>query len=327
MTVPDKTTPPAPRNGPPQPARNLEAKAVLLLAFMLALLVGSALYLLFARGAFEQRQRLVLMADNSEGVTVGMDMTFSGFPIGRVRSIDLADDGRARIRVDVASKDAHWLRQSSVFTLERGLVGGTRLRAFTGMLTDKPLEDGAVRTVLRGDASEEIPLLLASVRDVVRNVAAITAEDAALRSSLANLQAVTEQLNGRHGALRVLMGNEADAKKIVSALERTNALLTRVSGLAANADAQVFGPDGVMNDARATLKQLDALLGDARTTLKQVDAVLQEAQAIGANTREATTDLGALRADVEASLRKVEGMINEISRKWPFARDTELKLP
>ena len=55
--------------------------------------------------------------------------------------------------------------------------------------------------------------------------------------------------------------------------------------------------------------------------------MLVEAQAIGANTREATTDLGALRAEVDASLRKVEQLVNEINRKWPFKRDTEIKLP
>ncbi|HSW07550.1 MAG TPA: mammalian cell entry protein, partial [Aquabacterium sp.] len=41
----------------------------------------------------------------------------------------------------------------------------------------------------------------------------------------------------------------------------------------------------------------------------------------------ASTDLGALRAEVEASLRKVEQLVNEVNRRWPFARDTELKLP
>jgi phospholipid/cholesterol/gamma-HCH transport system substrate-binding protein len=58
-----------------------------------------------------------------------------------------------------------------------------------------------------------------------------------------------------------------------------------------------------------------------------VDAVLVEAQGIGANVRGATTDLGALRADAEANLRKLEAMINELNRKWPFAADTEVKLP
>jgi phospholipid/cholesterol/gamma-HCH transport system substrate-binding protein len=78
---------------------------------------------------------------------------------------------------------------------------------------------------------------------------------------------------------------------------------------------------------RATVVQLNGLLAETRTSLKKVDAVLVEAQAIGANAREATTDLGALRAEVESNLRKVESLVNEINRKWPFARNTELQLP
>ena len=82
-----------------------------------------------------------------------------------------------------------------------------------------------------------------------------------------------------------------------------------------------------MTDTQATVQQLNGLLADARNSLKKVDGVLVEAQTIAVNTKEATVDLGALRADVEASLRKVEGLVNEVNRKWPFARDTELKLP
>jgi len=68
-------------------------------------------------------------------------------------------------------------------------------------------------------------------------------------------------------------------------------------------------------------------LKDASATLKKVDAVLVEAQAVGANARVATQDLGALRSEVDASLRKVNRLVDEINRKWPFASDTEIKLP
>mgnify|MGYP006144482867 CR=1 FL=1 len=44
-------------------------------------------------------QYLILVADNAEGVVAGMDMTFSGFPIGRVRRIELADTGNVRILI------------------------------------------------------------------------------------------------------------------------------------------------------------------------------------------------------------------------------------
>ena len=75
---------------------HLERKAAALLLLTLALIVGAALYLLYARGAFEPTQSLVLTSDDSEGVTVGMDMTFSGFPIGRVSKLELAPDGNVR---------------------------------------------------------------------------------------------------------------------------------------------------------------------------------------------------------------------------------------
>ena len=334
----DRTPPPAP---PPtegstqetlRPVAYLEIKAAALLMFTLALIVGSGLFLMYARGVFEPTQTLVLTADDSEGVVVGMDMTFSGFPIGRVRRIELANEGNARITIEVPSKDAHWLRSSSVFTLVRGIVGGTNIRAYSGILTDPPLENGAVRPVLRGDATAEIPQLMASARELLGNLNNLTAQDAALGSTLSNVQQLTERLNGPGGVLGALMGSESDAKKLVTTLDRTNTLLARLATRATRADRQVFGADGNSKDAlvpelRTAVGQVNDLLADTRTSLKKVDAVLVEAQAVGANAREATNDLGALRAEVESNLRKIDSLVTEINRKWPFARDREIKLP
>ena len=326
-TTPTASTPPRMADELLRPVPHLRLKALVLLAFTLTLIIGSTLYLLYARGAFEPTQTLVLTADDSEGVVVGMDMTFSGFPIGRVRRIELAEQGNVRIIVDVARKDAHWLRVSSIFTLVRGVVGGTNIRAYSGMLQDAPLLDGAVRPVLRGDASSEIPQLIASARDLLTNLNALTAQDSALATSMAHVQVLTERLQGPGGALRVLMGNEQDARKILTTLDRTNTLLTRIDVMAAKADTQVFGPRGMLPEMQATVAQLGGLLADTRASLKKVDAVLAEAQAVGANVREGTADLGALRTEVESNLRTIEGLVNEINRKWPFARDTEVKLP
>lgn len=321
--------PPSPLPEPPAAATppHLEFKATLLLVALLLMVGAAALYLSYARGAFEATQTLVLVADDSEGVSVGMDITFAGFPVGRVRRTELAADGNVHILVDVPVKDARWLRTSSVFTLVRSLVGGTNIRAYSGVLTDPPLPDGAVRNVLRGDATAEVPKLMAEARQLLENLNKMSAEGSAVNESLANLQTFTDKLNAPGGAMGALLGGETQAAKIQTALARTNTLLARLDGLAAKADTQVFGNDGLMRDARATVQQLNAMLLDARASLQKVDAVLAEAKAVGANVNAATTDLGALRADVETSLRNVDGLINELNRKWPFKRDTELKLP
>ncbi len=325
MTEPIPPDPDAP------PVRNAQFKAVLLLVLMVALLAGSALYLMYARGAFDATQTLMLHADDSEGVVVGMDITFAGFPIGRVRRIELTEDGKARIVIDVPRRDAHWLRSSSIFTLERGLVGASKLRAFSGIPTDPALPDGAARTLLVGDTAAEIPRILAAAKEVLQNLNGLTAESSALATSLQNMAGVTGKLNGPAGALGVIAGDDKHAKELA---ERANQLLVSVNALAAKADSlighaddRVFGDAGVMKDAQASIVELNRLLADARNSLKKMDAVLVEAQAVGANARVATADLGTLRAEVESNLRRVEQLVNEINRKWPFKRDTEIKLP
>ncbi|MEK7843239.1 MAG: mammalian cell entry protein, partial [Pseudomonadota bacterium] len=144
-----------------------------------------------------------------------------------------------------------------------------------------------------------IQQLVSTVRTLVENLQNITKSDSSLNLSLDNLQTVTQNLKGPYGALGVVLGSEAHAKKAIATLD----------------------------ESKAAMIQVNAILGDVRTSLKSVDAVLAEAQAVGANARVATTDLSALREQVEMNLRKVEHLVDEINRKWPLARDTELKLP
>jgi phospholipid/cholesterol/gamma-HCH transport system substrate-binding protein len=330
--MPDPAIAPTPPPGPEVPHAGLKAGVVLIAGALIA--VAFIAYVLYARGAFERTQRLVLMADDGAGVTVGMDLTFSGFPVGRVQKIELAADGKARIEIDVPEKDAKWLRASSVFTLERSLVGGARLRAFTGDLADKPLPGGAVRPVLRGDATEELPGLIASMKRLLENLERMTAEDSSLNASFASVKTLTERMSGPGGALAGILGSEENARKVVTALDRANATLAslekvsaRLDGILGKADETVFGAGGVMEETRKSVTQLNAALGEARASLRTADAILADAQKISASTREATADLGALRSEVEASLRRVTALIDEINRKWPFARDTEVRLP
>jgi phospholipid/cholesterol/gamma-HCH transport system substrate-binding protein len=342
--------PPPEAPAPAVEAAALERRAGALLLLLAALVLASVLYVLYARGSFEPTQRLVLIAEDSEGVSVGMDVTFSGFPIGRVRRTELADDGNVRILVDVPRKDARWLRTSSVFTMSRGLVGGTTIKAYSGILTDPPLPDGAERKVLAGDATAEIPRLMSAARELLANLTQLTAPDAALAGTLEHLQRSTarldEQLAGKRGALGALLGD--DAPQVAATLARTQQLLARLDGLAqrtdglvqrtdglvqrtdgviARADGQLLGEQGLVGDAQATVRQLNQLLGEARQSLSKVDGLLQDAQAVAANARVASADLGALRAEVDASLRKVEQLVNDLNRRWPFQRDPELKLP
>lgn len=307
--------------------RNLGVKVGMLIAFTVMVIGGFIVYVLFSRGVFEATQRLTLLADNAEGASIGMDLTFSGFPIGRVRRIALREDGKVRIDVDVPRKDAHWLRSTSIFTLEQPLVGGARIRAFTADLKQAPLADGAERPVLRGDTSEEIPRMVASMRAVLENLEQMTHAGSSLQESIRNAHTVTGRMAGKYGVLGGVLGTDDNARKVIASLDRANALLGTLDGLLSKVDQRVLGAGGVVDETQKAVMAANAILGEVRASLKKVDGILADAQVVGANTKAATTDLGALRAEVEASLRKVAALIDEINRKWPFERDTKIRLP
>jgi phospholipid/cholesterol/gamma-HCH transport system substrate-binding protein len=316
------------------PVRNLEMKAIMLLAFTLALILGSALFLLRARGFFDPKQQLVLVTDNAEGVVAGMDLTFSGFPIGTVKNVSLGNNGNVRIQIDVVEKEAKWLRSSSVFTLIKPIIGATQLRAYSGILTDPPLPDGAERPVLRGDFNEEVGRVIGATKDVLDNLNQLTAANSELNHAMANLQVFTEKLQSRRGALNAIFGNEQDAQKLVAAVERANTAMAQIQTLAANgdrlvshADTRVFGRNGLADDAQTAVRQMQNVLTDARGSLQKVDAVLNQVQGVAGNVNKATEDLGSLRAEVEDNLRKIEDLINDLNRKWPFAKERKIELP
>src|SRR5439155_26153128 len=75
--------------------KNLQFRVGLLIGLTVMVAAGFTIFALYSRGVFEATQRLTLVSDNAEGVSLGMDLTFSGFPIGRVERISLGDDGRA----------------------------------------------------------------------------------------------------------------------------------------------------------------------------------------------------------------------------------------
>ncbi|MBI3374805.1 MAG: mammalian cell entry protein [Betaproteobacteria bacterium] len=323
--------------------KNLEFKVRLLLVATIATAIAFVLYVMYARGVFEPTQHLTLKAENAEGMSVGMELTFSysGFAIGRVQRIALAEDGNVRVEIVVPRKEARWLRKSSTFKFERLLVGGGKIRAFTNIPEDPPLEDGQEFLLNRGDATEDLPAMIGTMKSVLENVEQMTAAGGSLEASVANVRTITGRMAGSQGALGGVLGSEDNAKKVIAAIDRANALLASLGGVAlkidgviGKADQRVFGTGGVMDETQKSVVQAGAILGEVRQSLTKVDAILADAQAVGrdarvvsANVKAASADLAVLRAEVEASLRKVAQLIDEINRKWPLERDTGIKLP
>jgi phospholipid/cholesterol/gamma-HCH transport system substrate-binding protein len=314
--------------------KNLEFKVGLLLVLTLTLAVAFIGYTLYARGVFERSQKLILISDNADGVSIGMPISFSGFPIGQVDRMSLTDEGKGRIEMSIPVKDAKWLRDSSVFTLEKSLVGSAKIRAISTNLTDPLLPADAERPLYTGDATQEIPGLIIKVREVLTNLQTLTDKQSSLSQSMANLQTVTGRMAGQYGVMGGILGADENSRKVVDAIDHANALLgslndvsLKVDGILNKTDQRLYGQGGIMDETQKAVVQINAILIDARASLKKADAILKNTQGITSDIKGATTDLATLRSQVDDSLAKVDSMLKELNRKWPFSHETEVKLP
>lgn len=284
-------------------------------------------YLLHARGFFEDTFHLQLAAASADNVAPGVPIVFSGIEIGQVTTLGLNDSGGIVIHAAFLERNAKWLKETSTFTLDKPIVGGARIRVDSPDIEAPPLPDHSTVLLLTSDISKEIPVLVERVKAILDNIEHLTRKDGEINATLANVKTVTGRMTGEYGVLEGLLGSPEKARAVTDSLDKTRALITKLDAMTAKTDQWLFAENGVAEHTRESLAQVRVMLSDAQASLKKADAVMANAVEISANVKEGTQDIAALRAEIDDAVRKANGLINEINRKWPFARDPEVKLP
>jgi len=292
------------------------------------LLVGIFMvYLLHARGFFDKTFHLQLAAASADGVAPGVPVVFSGIEIGRVTTLGLNENGGIIIHAEFLDRNARWLKENSSFILDKPIVGGAKIRVDSPDLQAPALPDNATMLLLTSDISKEIPALVERVKAILANVEHLTRKDGEINATLANVKTVTGRMTGEYGVLEGVLGSPEKARAVTDSLDKTRALITRLDAMTAKTDQWLFARDGMAEQTKASLAQVRLMLNDAQSSLKKADAVMVNTVEISANIKDGTQDIAQLRTEIDDAVRKANDLINEINRKWPFAREPEVKLP
>ncbi len=284
-------------------------------------------YLLHARGFFDKTFHLQLAAASADGVAPGVPVVFSGIEIGRVTTLGLNENGGIIIHTEFLGRNARWLKETSSFTLDKPIVGGARIRVDSPDLSAPALPDNATMLLLTSDISKEIPALVERVKAILANVEYLTRKDGEINATLANVKTVTGRMTGEYGMLEGVLGSPDKARAVTDSLDKTRALITRLDAMAVKTDQWLFADQGVAAQTRESLAQVRLMLNDAQSSLKKADAVMANTVEISANLKDGTQNIAQLRAEIDDAVRKANDLINEINKKWPFAREPEVKLP
>jgi len=254
-------------------------------------------------------------------------VVFVGMEIGRVTTLGLNENGGIIIHAEFLDRNARWLKENSSFILDKPIVGGAKIRVDSPDLQAPALPDNATMLLLTSDISKEIPALVERVKAILANVEHLTRKDGEINATLANVKTVTGRMTGEYGVLEGVLGSPEKARAVTDSLDKTRALITRLDAMTAKTDQWLFARDGMAEQTKASLAQVRLMLNDAQSSLKKADAVMANTVEISANIKDGTQDIAQLRTEIDDAVRKANDLINEINRKWPFAREPEVKLP
>ena len=269
--------------------------------------------------------RVSAVFDNAGQLVVGNHVEVAGTPIGEVTGIELTDDGRARVEMELEG-DLVPLHRGTSATIRATSLSGIANRYVSldpGPNSAPEIPDGGEIEAARATAPVDLDQLFDTLdpdtrrglQRIVRGFAAQyegKGEDAReslryLAPALSTTAAVMRELSRDRGELEGLVADTA--RLVTAAAERRDQLAALVDNTAATAAA--IGDENAA--LGAALETLPTTLRKANTTFVNLRATLDDLDVLVAEAKPATRDLPRFFGELRPLVADAEPVVADLS--------------
>lgn len=303
--------------------RRLGLKLGLFIGAGLLLGIGLLLAVAVQQGVFSPKTPVRFQADTGTDLRPGMAVKLSGFKIGEVRRVDLNEQARVDVEMQIEDRYMKWIKADSVAMLAReGMIGDSFISVTSGNPAMPALApEDRLRFVMGsslGDIALDVRNRVVPVIDELHTFLKYANDPKGdVRGSVAELrQLIVQVQKTRKEAEDTLRQINALASKDVPAtLEETRAALVRAEG-----------------SLKALEKAIPALTEQAGRSLESVNqasaAATRTAERAGKLMDDSAPRLDRTLAEAEALLREGRAAVTAARGRWPFkGPDVEPALP
>jgi phospholipid/cholesterol/gamma-HCH transport system substrate-binding protein len=204
-----------------------------------------------------------------------------------------------------------------------------RIAANVERLTAKlAAPEGEVNRILRN--AETLTAGLAK-RDSLLEMATGDRESVeSVRKTLEKMRDITLRVEGilkKDSLLEMATGKPESAESIQEILEKVRDIAAQVEGIVKKADAMAGKTDGQIYGRDGVLPLVRDILHDLLEKLKKIDITLENINKVSGEAADSTKDLKALRSDLDAGVRAIGDLADDLDRMIPFKAKPEIKLP
>jgi len=287
--------------------KKVELKVGVFVVVTTLMILSAVLYIAYSKGFFATEHTFTISSKSGEELTEGMPIYFSGFNIGRVKKLELSNQGLVLVRISIPDQHVKWIKSSSIFSINKPLFGSSKLIVTTPNLNSHPLSPKDIPEIVRIDNIDEAIKMVKPTLEKVDKV-------------VFNIEKITANLAKKDSIIDMVVGDPDSARSIRESTLKTRDILTKVDNILLKTDEQVYGNDGVLLLVRKILKDLISKLEKMNVTIDNINKVSSAAA-------ESTQDLKLLREQIDSTVNAIGNLVNEIDKKIPFKKEPEIKLP
>lgn len=249
--------------------------------FIFIAVIGALTFLYFSgkqRGFFIKTKDFYCMTSKATGLYTGMSVKVSGFKIGRVKDIQLQDNGFVKITLSIEEKHAKWFKEGTVAMLTKeGFIGESYIEILPG--EGQPLNPGQTIKFFRqagieeiaGELKGEISEILKGIKETINY---INEPQGDIKKSLENIEKVsrnlietTEQINQ---LIKELNRKTPEiAEKSEKTLQELIELIRSLQQLSKELNETATAIKG------ATKKELPIMIEQTKKSMQDIDEILQ----------------------------------------------------
>jgi len=301
--------------------RKIEFKVGLFVILTTLLIASSILYVAYKKGLFEKVQTYTLYSQSGDGLTEGMPVLFSGFKIGKVRSLELDADGFVIVKVDIPDRHTKWVRQTSKFTLVKPVFGTARIHVYTGDLSAPPLlYDSMSEIEIIDDINEIIKKarpIVEKVNQTVVNLEEITGTLADPKGNVTKILDHTEKITANFSEKKSIVEMVLGEKESIRAVHES---VRHLESVLKNTDEHLYSPGG-------TLPLVNSILKDILAKLEKLNTAVDNINRITTDASDSTKDLKVLRNEIDATVTSIKNLSREIEGILSSGKQKEIRLP
>lgn len=249
--------------------------------FIAIALTGLTVFLFFVakqRGMFIKTENFYIITMKATGLYNGMPIKVSGFKIGRIKDIQLQDDGTVKAILSINRSHAKWFREDSLAILTKeGLIGDSYIEILPGK--GNPLKEGEQIKFVRQPGIEEIAAeLKGEISEILKGIKEtinyINEPQGSVKKSLENIEKASQNLIKTTEELNTLLKELNSrtpqiAQKTEKAIEEITELAKSLQKLSKELN------ETATTIKSATKKDIPFIIEQAKKSMQDVDEILQ----------------------------------------------------